>query len=197
MQGTPQTSPEAVVTPPKPTLDGSLEWTRTFCPNDTDVWDTVSWDLRTAAINDATGGVVFEQKDIEVPTSWSLTATNVVVSKYFRGHVGTPERETSIRQLIGRVADTVMTWGLEDGYFRSEDDAKAFRDDLAAYMKSEQFEILVAVALIIWDALDDAYTSDVWCVKKCISKSSLRMVYSLTPKKPTLPKRAAISNSIM
>ena len=60
---------------------------------------------RAAAIRDAQGGVVFEQEDIEVPTTWSLTATNVVVSKYFRGHVGTPERETSIR-LVGRVADT-------------------------------------------------------------------------------------------
>jgi ribonucleoside-diphosphate reductase alpha chain len=131
MQGTTQTPTTAAVHPPKPAIDGSLEWSRQFCPNDVEVWDTVSWEQRTAAINDASGGVVFEQTDIEVPTSWSLTATNVVVSKYFRGHVGTPERETSIRQLIGRVADTAMMWGLEDGYFRTEDDAKAFRDDLA------------------------------------------------------------------
>jgi ribonucleoside-diphosphate reductase alpha chain len=131
MQGPTPTKTPPAVNPPAPARDGSLEWNRYFCPNGTDVWDTVSWDQRTAAINDASGGVVFEQKDIEVPTTWSLTATNVVVSKYFRGHVDTPERETSIRQLIGRVADTVMTWGLEDGYFRSAEDAKAFRDDLA------------------------------------------------------------------
>ena len=131
MQGTTPTTPTAAVTPSTSTKESSLEWTRHFCPENTDVWETVSWDKRTAAIRDAQGGVVFEQEDIEVPTSWSLTATNVVVSKYFRGHVGTPERETSIRQLVGRVADTIMTWGWEDGYFKTENDAQAFRDDLA------------------------------------------------------------------
>ncbi len=131
MQGTTPTPTPATATPPTHARNGSFEWKRYFCPNDVDVWDTVTWDKRTAAINDASGGVVFEQKDVEVPTTWSLTASNVVISKYFRGHVGTPERETSVRQLIGRVADTLMTWGLEDGYFRTDEDAKAFRDDLA------------------------------------------------------------------
>ena len=93
------------------------------------MWDTVTWEKRTASIGDASGNMVFEQKDIDVPTTWSMTATNVVVSKYFRGRLGSEERETSIKQLIGRVADTVTTWGLEDGYFDTKESAEAFRAD--------------------------------------------------------------------
>ena len=110
--------------------DAGLTWTQHFCPTDVDVWDTVTWEKRTASIGDASGNMVFEQKDIDVPTTWSMTATNVVVSKYFRGHLGSDERETSIKQLIGRVADTVTTWGLEDGYFDTKESAEAFRADL-------------------------------------------------------------------
>ena len=97
--------------------DAGLTWTQQFCPTDVNVWDTVTWEKRNASIGDASGNMVFEQNDIDVPTTWSMTATNVVVSKYFRGHIGSEERETSIKQLIGRVADTVTTWGLEDGSF--------------------------------------------------------------------------------
>ena len=110
--------------------DAGLTWTQHFCPTDVNVWDTVTWEKRTASIGDASGNMVFEQKDIDVPTTWSMTATNVVVSKYFRGHLGSEERETSIKQLIGRVADTVTTWGLEDGYFDTKESAEAFRADL-------------------------------------------------------------------
>ncbi|MDP6933213.1 MAG: vitamin B12-dependent ribonucleotide reductase, partial [Myxococcota bacterium] len=76
------------------------------------------------------GNTVFEQTNVEVPTSWSMTATNVVVSKYFRGHLGTDGRESSVRQLIGRVCDTITRWGIEDGYFIDDDSAQAFHDDL-------------------------------------------------------------------
>jgi len=107
-----------------------LTWTQKFCPTGTDVWETTTWEKRNASIGDASGNMVFEQNDIDVPTAWSVTATNVVVSKYFRGHVGTDERETSIRQLIHRVTDTIATWGLEDGYFDSAESANAFRNDL-------------------------------------------------------------------
>ena len=110
--------------------DAGLTWTQQFCPTDVNVWDTVTWEKRNASIGDASGNMVFEQNDIDVPTTWSMTATNVVVSKYFRGHIGSEERETSIKQLIGRVADTVTTWGLEDGYFDSNESAEAFRADL-------------------------------------------------------------------
>jgi ribonucleoside-diphosphate reductase alpha chain len=108
-----------------------LTWTQKFCPQDIEVWDTVTWEKRNASIGDASGNMVFEQNDIEAPTNWSMTATNVVVSKYFRGHLGTDIRETSIKQLISRVTNTITTWGLEDGYFDSAESAAAFKADLS------------------------------------------------------------------
>ena len=102
-----------------------------------DVWSTVEWEKRTATIADGSGNVVFEQADIDVPASWSQLAVNVVASKYFRGHVGTKERESSIAQLIKRVAYTIYEWGRADGYFASDEDAAAFRDELT-YMLLHQ-----------------------------------------------------------
>ena len=107
-----------------------LRLDRVFTTPGEDVWGTASWTLRTASIGDGSGSVVFEQKDIEVPESWSQLATNVVASKYFRGHVGTPGREHSVRQLIGRVANTISDWGKKDGYFDSAEDAATFKDEL-------------------------------------------------------------------
>ncbi len=107
-----------------------LEWTRSFCPEGQDPYATVEWEQRDAVIGDASGHNVFEQRNVEVPASWSQTATNVVVSKYFRGHLGTDGRERSLRQLIGRVCDTITDWGTEDGYFADDASAQAFRDDL-------------------------------------------------------------------
>jgi len=113
-------------------VDGAprLPWTRAFCPDGTAPFDTVTWELRDAVIGDASGNNVFEQRNVEVPTCWSQTATNVVVSKYFRGHLGTDARERSVRQLISRVSDTITGWGIEDGYFADDAAAKAFHDDL-------------------------------------------------------------------
>ncbi|MCB9793105.1 MAG: vitamin B12-dependent ribonucleotide reductase [Alphaproteobacteria bacterium] len=108
----------------------SLRFERVFTTEGVDPFDTVSWELRDATIGDASGALVFEQRNVEVPSSWSQTATNVVVSKYFRGHVGTPERERSIRQLLSRVCDTIAAWGLADGYFESKADAQVFREEL-------------------------------------------------------------------
>jgi ribonucleoside-diphosphate reductase alpha chain len=93
-------------------------------------YDEVEWELRTAAITNEHGKVVFEQKDVEFPSFWSQMATNVVASKYFRGQIGTPQRERSVRQLIGRVATTIAGWGRAQGYFASEMDAQAFEDEL-------------------------------------------------------------------
>src|ERR1700759_4727982 len=90
-----------------------------FCPPDTDPFTTVEWDYRTAAIKDENGKVLFEQTDCEVPSSWSPLATNVVVSKYFYGEHGTPEREISVKQVIHRVARTIADWGIAGGYFAS------------------------------------------------------------------------------
>ena len=93
-------------------------------------YDEVEWELRTASITNEKGKVVFEQSNVEIPKSWSLMATQVVVSKYFRGPLGTPQRETSVRQMIGRVVNTLTGWGLKDGYFAAEEDARAFADEL-------------------------------------------------------------------
>ena len=94
-------------------------------------YDSVSWDRRDARISNwKDGSVAFEQKDVEIPSTWSLNATNIVAQKYFRGTPGTPERESSLRQVIDRVADTITTWGIEGGYFVDTEEAEAFRDEL-------------------------------------------------------------------
>ncbi len=93
-------------------------------------YDQVEWEIRTASIGNEAGKTVFEQKDVEVPAFWSQLATNVVVSKYFRGHVGTPERETSVRQLIDRVVDTIAAWAETQHYFAGEEDLRAFQAEL-------------------------------------------------------------------
>src|SRR5712691_11199286 len=90
----------------------------------------VEWEKRSAVISGEKGEVVFEQHDVEIPKSWSQLATNVVVSKYFRGPLGTPQREYSVRQLISRVVDTITAWGRKDGYFVGEEDARVFADEL-------------------------------------------------------------------
>jgi ribonucleoside-diphosphate reductase alpha chain len=95
-----------------------------------DPFADVEWELRTASISDETGAAVFEQRDVEIPKAWSQTATNVVVSKYFRGPLDTPQRERSVRQMIGRVTETITGWGARDGYFEDEDEAVAFKDEL-------------------------------------------------------------------
>ena len=102
-----------------------------FCPADTDPFTTVDWDYRTAAIKDENGKVLFEQTNCEIPSSWSPLATNVVVSKYFYGEHGTPERETSVKQVVHRVARTIADWGIAGGYFASHEDGENFYRDLA------------------------------------------------------------------
>ena len=93
-------------------------------------YDEIDWELRTASITNEKGKVVFEQTNVEIPKAWSLMATQVVVSKYFRGPLGTPQREHSVRQMIGRVVDTITNWGRKDHYFAGEEDAQAFSDEL-------------------------------------------------------------------
>ncbi len=107
-----------------------LQMPRRYTKAGEDVYNTVSWDLRDAVISNERGEKVFEQTGVEIPTSWSQLATNVVVSKYFRGHIGTSERETSVRQLIGRVADTIADWSRAMDYFATPEDASAFQDEL-------------------------------------------------------------------
>jgi ribonucleoside-diphosphate reductase alpha chain len=107
-----------------------LTFERYFTRSGVDPFDTVEWERRDAVISGADGKVFFEQRGVEFPKSWSQTATNVVVQKYFRGTLGTPQREESVRAMIGRVADTIYGWGKTDGYFKSEQEAWAFRDEL-------------------------------------------------------------------
>jgi ribonucleoside-diphosphate reductase alpha chain len=113
----------------KPAWKG-LEIERRFTTPGVDPYDTVEWDTREAAITNEHGKVVFEQKNLEFPKSWSALATNVVASKYFRGPLGSPEREHSVRQMIGRVADTITGWGRKDAYFATDADADTFHAEL-------------------------------------------------------------------
>ncbi len=107
-----------------------LKFQRYFSRPGVHPFDEVEWELRTAVISNEKGEKIFEQKDVEIPKSWSMTATNVVVSKYFHGKLGAPEREHSVKQLIERVARTISTWGLKNGYFASEEDADVFYNEL-------------------------------------------------------------------
>ncbi|MFT7597727.1 MAG: ribonucleoside-diphosphate reductase alpha chain [Acidimicrobiales bacterium] len=94
-------------------------------------YDTVTWEQRDARISNwKTGEVAFEQLGVEVPSFWSVNATNILAQKYFRGTLGLPERETSLRQVVDRVVDTITLWGREGGYFTSEDEATIFSDEL-------------------------------------------------------------------
>src|SRR5437667_3648436 len=91
-------------------------------------YEEIDWEIRDAVIpNFKEGGNAFEQRDVEFPTSWSQNATNIVAQKYFRGPLGTPQRERSVRQLVSRVVDTIRGWGVKDGYFASDADADVFR----------------------------------------------------------------------
>ncbi|MBM3746779.1 MAG: vitamin B12-dependent ribonucleotide reductase, partial [Acidobacteria bacterium] len=118
---------------PKPS-PGGLSFPRFFTarlPADRTPYDEVQWEIRCASIATDKGEIMFEQRDVEVPADWSQTATNIVASKYFHGPQGSPERETSVAQLVRRVAETVAQWGLAGGYFKTRQDAVNFRDELA------------------------------------------------------------------
>jgi len=107
-----------------------LSFRRFFTKPGVSPYDELEWDLRLAQITDAQGNVIFEQKDVEVPKDWSMTATNIVASKYLHGKVGTAERETGVRQLVTRVAETIRNWGLAQGYFKTPEDGATFHDEL-------------------------------------------------------------------
>jgi ribonucleoside-diphosphate reductase alpha chain len=126
------TTPQVVTRTPGAAPPGApgLEYERVFSREGIDPFDEVEWDMRSAVIGNERGELVFEQRDVEIPRFWSQQATNIVVSKYFRGQIGTPEREKSVKQLIGRVVDTITGWAREQKYFASEDDLQAFSDDL-------------------------------------------------------------------
>jgi ribonucleoside-diphosphate reductase alpha chain len=108
-----------------------LAFKRYFTTGEHHPFDDVDWEIRDAVIpNYKEGGNAFEQRDVEFPSTWSQNATNIVAQKYFRGTLGTPQRETSVRQLTGRVVDTIRGWGEKRGYFASAEDAQIFADEL-------------------------------------------------------------------
>ena len=122
-------TPVTPVTSTKKTAPG-LSFRRFFTKPGVSPYDELEWDLRLAQITDAQGNVIFEQKDVEVPKDWSMTATNIVASKYLHGKVDTPERETGVCQLVTRVAETIRNWGLAQGYFKTPEDGATFHDEL-------------------------------------------------------------------
>jgi ribonucleoside-diphosphate reductase alpha chain len=108
-----------------------LEFNRYYTDGKISPFDAVEWEPRTAQIGNEKGQVIFRQESVETPKGWSQTATNIVASKYFHGKINTQDRETSVRQLIGRVVDTIVGWGEKGGYFADTASRDAFRDELA------------------------------------------------------------------
>jgi ribonucleoside-diphosphate reductase alpha chain len=115
-----------------------LRFERVFTPPGSHAYDSIEWERRTAGITGEKGQVIFEQKDVEVPRSWSQLAINVVAQKYFRGAADSPERETSVRQIIDRVVDTLAKWGREGGYFAGEEDAENWAEELRFLLVTQQ-----------------------------------------------------------
>src|ERR1017187_1196674 len=117
---------------PEKSMGGNtgLVFNRYFTDGKKSPFDSVEWEKRTALIGNEKGVTIFRQEGVEVPKSWSQTATNIVTSKYFHGKPGSPEREGSVRQLIARVVNTVVRWGEEGGYFADAQSRDAFRDEL-------------------------------------------------------------------
>src|ERR1700675_2049007 len=122
-------APVSTATPSKKAP--GLSFRRFFTKTGVSPYDEIEWEKRTALITDAKGNTIFEQKDVEVPKDWSVTATNIVASKYLHGTLGTPERESGVRALVTRVAETIRDWGLSQGYFKTPEDGATFHDELA------------------------------------------------------------------
>src|ERR1017187_6938385 len=125
-------------TPQTPYTQRGLMFSRRFSKEGISPYDELQWEKRTASITDTKGNPIFEQKDVEVPVDWSMVATNIVASKYLHGQIDTPEREAGVRQLVGRVVETIRDWGMAGGYFASAEDAAAFHDELAHMLLTQK-----------------------------------------------------------
>ena len=128
----------SVATLNAPNTQKGLVFPRRFSTQGISPYDEIQWEQRTASITDTKGNTIFEQKNVEVPLDWSMTATNIVASKYLHGRLGSPERETGVRQLVARVAETIRDWGMAGGYFASAEDASAFHDELAHMLLTQK-----------------------------------------------------------
>jgi len=135
---TAKTNATETVTTSKPVARKGLLFPRYFTKSKASPYDEVEWELRTASIANERGQAIFEQKNVEIPKGWSQTATNIVASKYFHGKLGTPERESSVRQLVSRVVDSIADWGIAQGYFASKDEGENFRSELAHLMLTQK-----------------------------------------------------------
>ncbi|HPN14937.1 MAG TPA: vitamin B12-dependent ribonucleotide reductase [bacterium] len=122
----------------EPHYGAGIKFQRFFSTEGRSPYDELEWDERDAVITNEKGQVVFEQKNVEVPKTYSQTATNIIVSKYFRGRLGTPERETSMRQLVDRVAKTISNWGRVGGYFMTEQDADVYEAELTSILVNQR-----------------------------------------------------------
>ena len=132
-------TPIRSVRPLQPEARRGLSLRRRFTRSGESPFDGVRWVERRASIGDGAGGTVFEQPDVESPESWSQLAINVVASKYFRGHLGSPDRERSVRDLITRVARTIADWARADGYFETPEDADAFEAELTHLLVHQKY----------------------------------------------------------
>jgi len=121
---------DAALEKPAARIGKGLAFPRYFTDGKKSPFDAVEWEKRTALIGNERGLTIFRQEDVDVPKTWSQTATNIVASKYFHGKMGTPERESSVRQLIGRVANAIVRWGEQGGYFADAASRDAFQDEL-------------------------------------------------------------------
>src|SRR3954467_8098957 len=116
--------------------DASLAVRRHFTIEGRDPYDEIDWETRDAHIP-GRNGPAFEQRAVEFPKFWSQTATNIVAQKYFRGRLASPERESSVKQMIGRVVDTIVGWGRDGGYFADDDEAETFEAELKALLVNQ------------------------------------------------------------
>ena len=142
-QGQPQTQSQTPATgfqtaAPYTSRTPGLAFERHFSRPGVSPYDEIVWELRDAVIQDFKGKIIFEQKNVEVPADWSMTATNIVASKYLHGLNGTSERESGVRALITRVAESIRDWGIQGGYFATPQDAETFYAELAHLLLNQK-----------------------------------------------------------
>src|SRR5215475_10238924 len=146
---------KTATTSPKNGLRG-LSVERRFSTPGVHPFDQVEWEIRDAVIG-SPENPAFEQRGVEFPKTWSQNAANIVAQKYFRGQLGSEERESSVKQMIGRVAGTISSWGREGGYFASDEDADAFEAELTSILLNQKAAFNSPVWFIV--SVDDTMES--------------------------------------
>src|SRR6188474_3442997 len=129
--------PDIATTTPTQTQTGGVGLQRKFTEPGVHPFDAIEWEIRDAVIGDP-AKPAFEQRGVEFPKTWSQNATNIVAQKYFRGKLGSEQRESSVKEMIGRVAGTISNWGREGGYFASDEDADAFEMELTSILLNQK-----------------------------------------------------------